>query len=133
MSQTPVTIHLPDALYDRVRQFAEDTNRPLETVLLESVSLLFDDSPESLTVDDLQTLSDAQLWAVVYRRLAWNQSLRLHELSTKYKSDELSTDEQAELDAHLDRNDHYMLLRSEALLILQQRGADIQSYLQSAS
>jgi predicted transcriptional regulator len=53
MSQTPVTIHLPDALYDRVRQFAEDTNRPLETVLLESVSLLFDDSPESLTVDDL--------------------------------------------------------------------------------
>jgi hypothetical protein len=74
-----------------------------------------------------------QLWAIVYRRLAWNQSLRLHELSTKYKSDELSTDEQVELDALLDRNDHYMLLRSEALLILQQRGADIQSYLQSAS
>jgi hypothetical protein len=46
----------------------------------------------------LPSYSDAQLWAVVYQRLAWPQSQRLHELSAKNKLEKLTKDEQSELE-----------------------------------
>jgi hypothetical protein len=78
---------------------------------------------------DLASYSDAQLWAVVYQRLAWAQSQRLHELSTKNKLERLTEDEQRELEDLLAWNDHAMLLRSEALRLLKDRGYDIAVYL----
>jgi hypothetical protein len=78
----------------------------------------------------MPSYSDAQLWAVVYQRLAWPQSQRLHELSAKNKREELTEDEQSELEYLLTLNDHAMLLRSEALLLLKNRGHDIATYLE---
>ena len=73
--------------------------------------------------------ADAQLWAVVYQRLAWPQSQRLHDLSAKSKLERLTEDEQRELEGLLSSNDRAMLLRSEALRLLQNRGYDIEAYL----
>jgi hypothetical protein len=78
----------------------------------------------------MPSYSDAQLWAVVYQRLAWPQSQRLHELSAKNKREELPENEQSELEYLLTLNDHAMLLRSEALLLLQNRGHDLATYLE---
>jgi hypothetical protein len=46
------------------------------------------------------------------------------------KLGELTKDEQRELEDLLTANDHAMLLRSEALLLLKNRGYDIATYLQ---
>jgi hypothetical protein len=77
----------------------------------------------------LSGYSDAQLWAVVYQRLAWPQSQRLHELSANKKLERLTEDELRELEDLLSSNDRAMLLRSEALRLLKNRGYDIEAYL----
>jgi hypothetical protein len=129
-----ITLDLPEDLYEHVRQIAEQSQRPLEHVVLESIRLLFGPPPASTDVTTrlaaLNSYSDEQLWAVVYQRLAWPQAQQLHELSAKKKLGELTKDEQRELEDLLTANDHAMLLRSEALLLLKNRGYDIATYLQ---
>jgi hypothetical protein len=134
MSGKSITLDLPEDLYERVRQVAEQSQRPLERVLVESIRLLFvlpSTATDVVTIlAAMPSYSDAQLWAVVYQRLAWPQSQRLHELSAKNKREELPENEQSELEYLLTLNDHAMLLRSEALLLLQNRGHDLATYLE---
>jgi len=129
-----ITLDLPEDLYERVRQVAEQSQRPLERVLVESIRLLFVLPPTATdvatTLAAMPGYSDAQLWAVVYQRLAWPQSQRLHELSAKNKLEKLTEDEQSECEHLLTLTDRAMLLRSEALLLLKNRGHDIATYLE---
>lgn len=78
---------------------------------------------------DLQHYTDDELWAVVDERLTTEQDTRLRQLIALGKQGQLSVDEQAEMEQLVDMVDHQMLLRSEALLLLQQRGRDIDAYL----
>lgn len=129
MSDQPVLIHVPDTLYERIQQIAEDSHRSVETVLLESLDILFADvnlSPNDMS--ELQAYSDEQLWAVVHRRLPWTQSLRLQELNAKARSSELSDPEEMNLKKLLEITDLQMLLRSEALRLLKERGYDVDHY-----
>jgi len=134
MPEKSITLDLPEDVYERVRQVAEQSQRPLERVLVESIRLLFVLPPTSTdvatTLTALPGYSDAQLWAVVYQRLAWPQSQRLHELSAKNKLEQLTEDEQSECEYLLTLNDRAMLLRSKALLLLKNRGHDIAAYLE---
>lgn len=131
MAQQPVVLQLPESLYERVRQIAADSNRPLERVLVDSLALLFDDLPDSteLTPQLLDELSDEQLWAIVYRPLAWAQDVRLRELTALGKWGGLSGDDPAEMERLVDQVDRCVLLRSQALLLLKQRGYDVERQL----
>jgi hypothetical protein len=112
---------------------AAQSQRPVERVVLESLRLLFVPPPSSAdlatSLAALPSYSDAQLWAMVYQRLAWPQSQRLHELSAKNKLERLTKEEQLELEDLLSSNDQAMLLRSEALRLLKNRGYNIEAYL----
>ena len=128
-----LTLDLPEELYEHMRQVAEQSQRPLERVVLESLRLLFvspTTAPDRATaLAALRDYTDEQLWAVVYQRLPWLQSQRLHELSATQKREELTADAQGELHALLALNDRAMRLRSEALFLLKNRGHDIETYL----
>lgn len=128
-----ITLDLPDDLYEQVHQVAAQSQRPVERVVLESLRLLFVPPPSSADLATnlaaLSGYSDAQLWAVIYQRLAWPQSQRLYDLSAKSKLEGLTEDEQRELEDFLSSNDRAMLLRSEALRLLKNRGYDIEAYL----
>jgi hypothetical protein len=128
-----ITLDLPEDLYEQVHQLAAQSQRPVEHVVLESLRLLFVPPPSSTDLDTslaaLPSHSDGQLWAVVYQRLAWPQSQRLHELSAIKKLERLTEDEEHELEDLLSSNDRAMLLRSEALRLLKNRGYDIETYL----
>ncbi len=76
-------------------------------------------------VKDLQQYTDDELWSVVDQRLTQEQDARLRQLIALGKQGQLAADEQAEMERLVDLVDHQMLLRSEALLLLQQRGHDI--------
>jgi succinate dehydrogenase flavin-adding protein (antitoxin of CptAB toxin-antitoxin module) len=95
--------------------------------------LLF--SQPSLSTDlaanlaELVSFSDEQLWAIVHRRLPWSESLRLRELIAQSKQTALVDSEQRELEHLLELVDRSMLLRSEALLRLKERGRDVERYL----
>ena len=130
MSHQSVTLDLPEDLYERVRQAAADSHKPLESVLVETIALLFgDESINDLSPNKLDTFTDVQLWAVVQRRLAWPQDARLRELTVLGKSGALTADEQVELERLVGVVNHYVLLRSKALLLLKQRGHDVEQRL----
>jgi hypothetical protein len=132
MSLQPVTLELPEEIYERIRQIAEDSNRSLETVLMDSLALLFGEDVE-LSPDRLNTLSDEQLWALVHRRFAWPLDTRLRALTDLGKRGALSEDEETEMAQLVDAIDRYVLLRSQALLLLKQRGHDVEHHLQSGA
>ncbi len=131
MSEQSVLLQLPEALFERVRRVAEDSHRPVESVLLDSLALLFGDLPDDaeLTPQLLDRLADEQLWAIVHRRLAWPQDARLRQLTALGKRGLLSAEEQAEMERLVEYADRYVLLRSQALLRLKQRGYDIERHL----
>ncbi len=131
MNQQPVVLQLPEDLYERIRQVAADSRRPLEEVLVDSLALLFGDLAENtqLTPELLGSLTDEQLWAIVHRALAWPQDSRLRELTALGKQGRLSTEEQAELERLVDQVDRYVVVRSQALLLLKERGYDVEQRL----
>jgi hypothetical protein len=128
-----LSIHLdvPADLYARIQEAASRSDQPVEAVLVESIGLLF--GAPSIDWDHLattvETLTDAQLWALVYRRMAWVSAGRLRDLTGRGRQAPLSEEEQVELDALIDEADRMTLLRSHALLILQQRGHNVQDRL----
>ncbi|MBX3062383.1 MAG: hypothetical protein U0528_06670 [Anaerolineae bacterium] len=128
MSDQPVLLQLPEELYARIRQIAEESQRPVESVLVDSLSLLFGELPDndSLTPEMLSSLTDEQLWAIVHRHLAWALDSRLRELSELGKTGQLSAEEYAEMESLVEQTDRHILLRSQALLLLKQRGYDVE-------
>lgn len=130
MSQPTVELHIPPEVYERARQIARASQRSVESVLLDGLTLLFGALPDaSVSPDALADYGDEQLWALVYQRLAWPQDTRLRELIALGKQGQLSAEEKVEMQRLLDLVDHQMLLRSEALLLLKRRGHDVETKL----
>jgi len=127
MSDQPVLLQVPEALYERIRQLAEDSQRPVENLLLDSLNLLFGSFPEETAIPlQIETLSDEALWALVFRPLAWPQEARLDELMALSKINSLSAADQHELEALVARVDRFVYIRSQALLQLKARGHDVE-------
>ncbi len=128
MDEHTLVLRIPDDLFHRVQQAASESNRPVETMLVESLALLFGDLPDSngAILASVETLSDEELWAIVHRPLAWAQEVRLKELTARSKHGGLSEVEIAEMNHLIDQVDQYVLLRSHALLLLKQRGHDVE-------
>lgn len=127
-----ISVELSADLFERLREAATRSDRPLEAVLVESLTLLFGaQHPDRAALPErLETLSDAQLWALVYSRVAWPEGARLRELAARGRQMALTGQEQTELVALIEETDSLMLLRSRALLALQKRGHDIREQLQ---
>ncbi|MDE2635586.1 MAG: hypothetical protein OXI30_04410, partial [Chloroflexota bacterium] len=70
-----------------------------------------------------------QLWALIYQRLTQSQDSRMRDLLYRGSEGTLTKQEKAELKYHVDLVDRQMLLRSRALVLLKERGHDIDSYL----
>lgn len=84
---------------------------------------------------DISSLShkdDDELWSIVETSLdnLHQVSNKMTELTNKMRNEDLSTEENEELEFLTESYDFYTLLRSKALLELQERGHDIQSYLE---
>ncbi len=127
-----LSLHLPAALYERIQDAATRSDQSVEFVLVDSLTLLFGEPAvdwDQLAVT-LDTLSDAQLWALVYRRQSPIARGRLRDLSAQGRHAPLRPDEQTELATLIDEADRAMLLRSRALVVLQQRGHPVQDQFQ---
>jgi len=129
MNQSLVELQIPPDIYKRAQQIAKDSNKSVESVLLDGLNLLFGASDTHISIDELKNYSDQELWIVVNHRLTLIQDTRLRQLVELGKQGQLSTAEQTEMEQLLDLVDHQMLLRSEALLLLKQRGHHIEQTL----
>ena len=128
MTQATIELQVPAELYERAEQLAKESNRSVEAVLLEGLSLVFGlkNPPEP---EEILNYNDEELWAIVYQRLAWPQETRLRELLALGKAGSLENHEKNELEKLIGYVDHFTLLRSQALLLLKQRGHDVEARL----
>jgi hypothetical protein len=78
-------------------------------------------------IDELQHYNDDQLWGVVNNYPV--EDAHLNQLTVLGKQGKLSADEITELEQRIDSLDQQILLRSDALLLLKQRGHEIDLYL----
>lgn len=80
----------------------------------------------------LKQKNDGELWELVETSLdnLLQVGNRMTKLTNKMRNKDLSIEENEELEFVTEAYDWYTLLRSKALLQLQERGHDIQSYLE---
>jgi hypothetical protein len=132
MMASSYILHLPEEMETLLNQVAEASGMSSEAVLLDwlvhPVLRPTEDNLETL-LEALIDYSDMHLWTVVYRNLEAKDLQGIEELNSKheqgYTLSEAEKEEQLKLS---DRVDDYMLLRSQALVHLKERGFDVSRY-----
>lgn len=139
MNERLIPIYVSEDTYQRLERESHVSERPIEAVVteaLEQVRLpnerhaMRDEDVES-QLATMEQFSDEQLWDVVRTQPTPEQSRRMHELSEQVDERDLSTSEKLESDDLTDLVMQQMLLRSEALVQLKQRGYDVSAFFRS--
>lgn len=127
------TLNIPEALYQRARQIAEETAQTIDRVLLERLQTGFmteaDTEPvpalppdEESELAALHNLSDDALWTIARERLPEDVQARMQTLMEKNSSGTLTRKEHHELEMLVERGQRLMVRKSEAAALLKSRG-----------
>ncbi len=131
MSVHPVTLSLPEALYQRAREAAQVSNRPLEQVLTQSIALSLPALESDLSAATrselaaLPLLSDARLWTIARGEMDKRKQARLQTLAETQKHRSLTLVEKAELGQLMNEAELVMLRKAEAYQLLARRGHSV--------
>ena len=140
MALQPITLHLSDQTYQRIRQRAQATKRSVEDELRVVVEeALSPDAYAGIPGDiaeemrQLAFLDDEHLWRAAKRIVPLKKSERMQELAWKSEQEELTLLEQQEIEQLLYHANRVMLIRAEAAVLLKNRGFNISELLQPQS
>lgn len=128
MPEHTITVTIPEALYERVKEAAEASSRSLEDVLRQSIALslpaLEADLPLAIRSElaALPLASDAALWVIAHSTLETEQQESLEQLAEQQKQRQLTTTEQATLAQLMQAAQHTMIRKAEAYRLLARRG-----------
>ncbi|HUV90258.1 MAG TPA: hypothetical protein VMY80_11435 [Anaerolineae bacterium] len=130
MTVQAITLNLPQTIYEQIRRAAEKARRPVDEVLVEAVMAVapvIDTASEGLrtALAQMAYLNDAALWQVARATMSTEQQARLEALHHKQQSQGLAIEEKAEEQALLALYRETLLIRAQAVLLLQQRGYDV--------
>ena len=130
MSIRPVVLQLPDDMYDRLQQRAEQAHHTLESELLEVLASAVTASDElsrnlAEALSSLAFLDDDDLWRAARSHLPKESAARLESLHLKAQRVGLTDREKTEEAALLRKYERCMLVRAEAAALLNHRGHDI--------
>jgi hypothetical protein len=128
MATETMTIQVPEVLYRRLERLAALTHRPLESLVVQTLSSsippLPDDLPpparEALTA--LEGLNDDALWQVIRGTFPDDHYEQLVELRERYRAGTLLPDEQAFFDRLMQEADLLTLRKAYAAVLLKWRG-----------
>ncbi len=131
MDKQAVWVELPNDIYEPMQRLAQQRDSSVENVLIGFLKMLISDefSVADLTPEQLESYSDEELWAIVWRPLATSVDLRLQELSDLADLGKLTDTQREEMARLVAEVDHYVLIRSKALVTLKKRGHDVESRL----
>ncbi len=134
MSARTVTVTVPEALYDQLRQRAAERQRSLEDEMVLALAATMPAEarlPTDLadTLTSLVALDDQTLWQLARSRVADAEATRLAELGDKRQRVGLSSEELREAEGLVDRHDRVLVVRAEAAALLKQRGSDVSGLL----
>ena len=127
MSQSVLTLVLPEDIYERIRRAAKGMNQPMEKALvnivraatpsLEKVPLEY-----RAELEAMEDLGDEDLWKISQSRPAPAKQRRLESLLEKNQRGKLTDRERQALGGLCADGDRLMLQRSYASLLLKYRG-----------
>ena len=123
-----VTLELPQTLWEWTERTAAVTQRPVEKVLVDSLSATMppplDDVPnefrEELVL--IETKNDEDLWAITRLRMSSELVRQYDNLLAKNRRGTLTAREQGKLKQLRKNAEHIMLMRARAFVLLQWRG-----------
>jgi plasmid stability protein len=131
MAIQPITINLPDNLYQQLRRQADLSHRSVEEEVLQAVtaSASTAELPSDLegVVSQLDTLDDYGLWRAARNHLAPRDATRMERLHLKRQREGLNERETLLLADYVRRYERIMLIRARAALLLKKRGYDLHS------
>ena len=128
MSGHTITLTLPDALYERVRETATASSLSLDEVLAQSLALSLPELERDLVPNlrselaALALLSDTELQSIADSALDQAQQVRLEALAELHKQRPLSAEEQSDLAQLMAEAQRIMLRKAEAYRLLARRG-----------
>lgn len=134
MSARQFTVELPDSVFEAVRKRAQESNRSVQAEVIELLQAkLADESASVESIEEalgsLALLDDDALWQAARMTFPQDLSERTADLNYKQQRQSLTASEREELKLLLSDHDRYVLIRSQAMLLLKQRGHDISSLL----
>jgi len=133
MSDRTVTVTVPDWFPTDIAQSNFEQSL-VEALVWEGIILHFDKAKESLSLkeslDVINRFSDETLWRILDYRIPYAKRYRQRELVTKGS---LSVEEQGELQEYTGIYDRFVAARAKAILLLKQRGHDVERYLEEQS
>ena len=127
----PLTVYLPEPLYERVKETAVATDRSLEEVAEQLIALsvppLEKDLPSELrnALAALNLMSDDELWRIARSHLDDDKHERFEILVDASKERVLTIEEEQELEALSNQADLIMLKKAESYRLLTRRGYTI--------
>ena len=130
-----VLVELPDDLYDRLQRRAADAQRSLGDEVIDMLRASDPDAGDALPEDlkrevaRLETLDDARLWKMARRSASPRTARRLESLNSKGQRQRLNRAERRVASQLADELDRRMLLRARILLLLKQRGYDVDTFM----
>jgi hypothetical protein len=117
---------IPEDIYTRARQIAEDTSQAIDQVIIEHLKNL--PLMPSLPPDEeaelaaLKHLSDDALWTIAREQMPSDLQLQMQTLMDKNSRGTIAPEEYAQLEVLVERGQKLMLRKSEAAALLVQRG-----------
>jgi hypothetical protein len=124
----PITLQLPDRLYQRLASTAQATQQPLEEVIIHALEVGsppdWDDVPEEFQADlaALDRVDDAALWTIARSHQPSTEMTRYDVLLDLNQEDRLSDFEKLELTQLRQAADTFMLRKAHAAVLLRWRG-----------
>lgn len=127
MAGRTITVNLPEALYERVRETAEASSLSLEETLTQFIAVSFpiedDLSPDIRSeLAAWPLLSDAKLWEIANSAMNEAQETHLETLAELSKRRPLTEVEQSILSQLMEEARRIMLRKAEAYRVLARRG-----------
>ena len=125
-----VTIELPEALYNQLKQRADSSHRSVEAELLGLVTSVVPVAGEltpdlSLLLEEMKLLDDKALWQAARSHLSKRALSQLQSLNNKRQREGLTEIEAQKSNNLLHQYERVILVRSQATWLLKERGHDI--------
>jgi hypothetical protein len=124
------TLTVPEEVYNRAREIAEEQSRPVDEVLVEYLRIFTVPLPilppdEEAELEALKHLSDDALWTIAREQMADSLQTRMQDLMDKNSLGTITPDEYGELESLVERGQRLMVRKSEAAALLIQRGYQV--------
>ena len=133
-----IPLHIPDDLYQRLKERAEQNHRTVEEELIEAAAAGIaedgEDIPPDLerTLASLAVLNDETLIQAARSHLPLEMWQEIESLHFKQQREGLMVSEQERLNWLMRQYERAMLIRGEAAALLTDRGYDVKALLQQS-